>query len=118
MAVRGQHGLARPFPPAWDRGAAPAARLAHAGVGHHGRQVDVVAEAGPLDHEGVEAELALLVGAQLGLEGQEVVHGEDCFGLGVGTVELDIAERSLGLVTALLDAAGQLGLAAPQGQGL
>ncbi len=75
--------------------------------------MDVV---GPTDDGGVEAEGLALVGGEAVPQGQEAVDPEVGLGLGVGAVELDIAEGPLGPGVLLLDAGGQVGPLAADGQ--
>ena len=62
----------------------------------------------PVDDDGIEAE-RLLVGRAEVEELQGAVDAKASLGLGVGAVELDIAERPFGEGPALFDRSGALG---------
>ncbi len=95
----------------------PAALGPHAGLGDDRRQVDLLHVGRPVDGAGVEAE-GLPVDVVEGLPaGQQVVDAVDGLALGVGAVELDVADGALGLLPLVLQAGRELGLLAPQGEG-
>ena len=89
---------------------------AHTRLSHHRREVHVVHVARPVDHAGVEAELAAVFGIERRPQVEEPVDTEHCLGLGVGAVELDVFEGALGLCPPLLDPRRCLGPLASQGQ--
>ena len=76
-----------------------------------------MAVAGPLHHGWVEAELLLLSRGEQVVDLEEAVDLEDGFGLGVGAVQLDVAEGPLRLLAALFDPGCQIRLTAPERQG-
>src|SRR4029453_3934076 len=67
---------------------------------------------------GVEAERGPVLLAQRLGPGQQLVDAVDGLALGVRAVQLDVAERPLGLFPALLEPGRPLGLSAPRGEGL
>ena len=96
MAGRVEHLAAQPV----RRGSRRCARRRgpHPGVLDDRGQVDVVDVGGPVDDPGVEAERRL-VGLVEPLEaGQQAVDAVDRLALGVGPVQLDVAEGPLGLL--------------------
>ena len=116
VALGGEHLAPQPVGPVLDR--APARRRAHPGVLHDRGQVNVVHVGGPVDHPGVEAEggpVGLVQGREAG---QQPLDAVDRLALGVGAVQLDVAEGALGLLALLLQLGRPAGLPAPQGQRL
>ena len=72
----------------------------------------------PVDDAGVEAERRAWSSAVERVpQGEQPVDAVDGLALGVGAVELDVAEGPLGLLALLLERGAPLGLLAPQRQG-
>ena len=114
MAVGGEDGLPGPVGPVGlDR---LAGRRAHPGVLDDRRQVDLADVGGPVDGGRVEAEGRPVVLVHAVPQGQEPVHPVERVGLGVGAVELDVAEGPVGQQVLLLQGGHPLGLLAPDGQ--
>ena len=80
------------------------------------RQVDLPDVGRPVDGGRVEAERRPVVLVHAVPEGQEAVDPVERVGLGVGAVELDVAERAVGQQVLLLQGRHPLRLLAPDGQ--
>ena len=81
------------------------------------RQVDLADVAVPVDRpRGSKQNVGLVVGVRRVPQGEQPVDAVDGLALGVGAVELDVAEGPLGLLAPLLDGGAPLGLLAPQRQ--
>ena len=114
VAVGREDGLPGPVGPV---GLARLARRgAYPGVLDHRGQVDVPDVGLPVDGRRVEAEGLAVVGVHAVPQGEQPVHPVAGLGLGVGAVELDVAEGPVGQEVLLLQRGHPCGLAAPDGQ--
>ena len=93
-----------------------AAAGADPGVRHDRRQVHVLDIVGPVDGGGIEGERGLVGTVERLPQGPQAIDTEHRFGLGVGAVQLDVAQGPLDRVLALLHAGRQLRLPAPNGK--
>ena len=80
-------------------------------------QVDLVHVVVPVDGAGIEAEAVVVLVVAGVPQVHEAVDPVAGVGLGVGAVELDVAEGPLGQCVTILDPGGQLRLLAPDRQG-
>ena len=80
-------------------------------------QVDLVDVGGPVDGGGVDAERGLVVFVHPVPQGDQPVDPVEGVGLGVGAVELDVAQRPVGQEVLLLEGGHPLGLLAADRQG-
>ncbi len=88
----------------------------HPGVLDDRGEVDLVDVGGPVDGCGVEAEGGPVVLVHAVPQGEEPVDAVEGVGLGVGAVELDVAECPVGEQVLLLEGGHPLGLLAPDGE--
>ena len=115
VAVGGEDGLAGPLGPV---GLGRLARGgAYPGVLDDRGQVDVPDVGLPVDGRRIEAEGLAVVGVHPVPQGQQTVDPVAGLGLGVGTVELHVAEGPVGQQVLLLEGGHPRRLAAPDGQG-
>ena len=94
----------------------PARGRAHPGVLDDRGQVDVVDVDRPVHGGGVEAERGPVVLVHPVPQGDEAVDPVQGVGLGVGAVELDVAQGPVSQQVLLLEGGHPLGLLAPDGQ--
>ncbi len=115
VTIGGEHGGPRARRPVGFGGAG--GRGAHPGVFDDRRQVDVVDIGGPVDDTRVEAEQSAVLLVHPAPQGQQAVHPVAGLGLGVGAVELDVAQGPVGQEVLFLEGGHPGGLAPPDGQG-
>ena len=114
MAVGGEDVLAGPVGPV---GLDRLARCRpHPCVLDDRGQVDLVDVRRPVDGGGVEAERGPVVLVHAVPQGDQPVHPVEGVGLGVGAVELHVAESPVGQQVLLLQGGHPLGLPAPDGE--
>ena len=114
VAVGGEDVLPGPVGPVGlDR---LARRGADPGVLDDRGQVDLADVGGPVDGAGVEAEGGPVVVVHAVPQGEQPVDPVEGLGLGVGAVELDVAEGPVGQQVLLLEGGHPLGPLAPDGE--
>ena len=91
--------------------------LEHPGLDDDGGEVDGLYVGGPVDGARVEPEVVAVAPVHLGPQLEEAIDAEEGLGLGVGAVELDVAQSPVGLVALLLQSGRQRRLPAPHGEG-